>query len=239
LIPVAVAAAWVPLRNDLPNTDVALLLVVCVGLAAMIGGRGAYVVGSLVGAAAFDFFDTPPYGQLYISRGRDVVTTLVLVAVGLLVGEVCVRLRTYRLIAARRQGDFIVMSSAARLMAEDASMVVEALAGELVSRLGLADCDFEYGPPPAGRPYLARDGSLVNFAGAADGPSVSEIDLPVWAGPEVVGRYHLHLSSGSPPSPDRLLAAVGLAEQAGAALAASSSLPPPPPGRARRLRLVR
>ena len=212
----------------------------------MIGGRWACAIGALVGGAAFDFFDTPPYGQLYMTRGRDEVTTAVLVVVGLFVGELCVRLGAYRLMAARRQGDFTVMSSAARLIAvgEDASMVVEALAGELVSRLGLADCNFEYGPAVADRPYVARDGSLVNFDAVSSDRSFGEIDLPVWAKTEAVGRYRLHLSSASPPSSDRLLAAVGIAEQAGAALAASPPSPPPPPpppptGRSRRLRLVR
>jgi hypothetical protein len=133
------------------------------------------------------------------------------------------------------------MSSAARLIAvgEDASMVVEALAGELVSRLGLADCDFEYGPAVADRPYVARDGTLVNFDAASSDCSLDEIDLPVWAKSEAVGRYRLHLAPGAPPSSDRLLAAVGIAEQAGAALATSRPPPPLAPGRSRRLRLVR
>lgn len=239
MIPVAVAAAWVPVRSDLPNTDVALVLVVCVGAAAMIGGRWAYVIGALAGGAAFDFFDAPPYGQLYMTRGRDVVTTLVLVAVCLVVGELCVRLGAYRLVAARREGDFTVMTSAARLMGEDASMVVEALAGELVTRLGLADCDFEYGPPVAARPYVARDANLVNSDLAPSDCSLAEIDLPVWIGTEVVGRYHMKLLSGSIPSAERLVAAVGIAEQAGAALAASAPLEPPAPRRPRSLRLVR
>lgn len=235
------AALWVPVRGDLPNTDVALLLVLCAGAAALMGGRWAYLVGALAGAAAFDFFDTPPYGQLYMTRARDVVTTVMLVAVGVLVGELCVRLRSYRLMAARREGDFTVMSSAARLMAvgEETSMVVGALAGELASRLGLADCDFEYGPLADDRPYVARDGSLVNFdPHSSDGPLV-EIDLPVWAGTQAVGRYRMYLSSASPPSSDRLLAAVGIAEQAGAALAAGPHAMALSPGRPRRLRLVR
>ncbi len=236
----AVAAAWAPLRSDLPNTDVALLLVLCAGAAATIGGRWAYLIGAVAGAAAFDFFDAPPYGQLYIARARDVATTVVLVAASLLVGELCVRLRSYRLMATRREGDFTVMSSAARLMAvgEETSMVVEALAGELASRLDLADCDFEYGPVPEDRPYVTRDGHLVNFdPRSSDGPSL-EIDVPVWAGAQAVGRYRMYLSSPSPPSPDRLLTAVGIAEQAGAALAAGPPTPSPP-GRPRRLRLVR
>ena len=74
--PSAVAAAWIPLRSDLPNTDVALLLVLCVGAVAMVGGRGRRWSERWRAATAFDLFDTPPYGQLYMTRGRDVVTTL-------------------------------------------------------------------------------------------------------------------------------------------------------------------
>jgi hypothetical protein len=241
LVPVAVAAAWIPLRADLPNTDAALLLVLCVGAVAMVGGRWAALVGAVGAATAFDLFDTPPYGQLYITRGRDVVTTLLLVGAGLLVGELCVRVRTYRGMAASRAEDFTVISSAARLMAvgEDASMVVEALGGELISRLGLNDCEFEEALPTGDRPYVARDGSLVHLDGQTHGPSMREIDLPVWAGAEVVGHYRLYLSSGPLPSRDRLLAAVGIAEQAGAALAASHPRPSPAPLRSRRLRLLR
>lgn len=79
LLPLGVAAAWIPLRATLPNTDVALLLVLAVGAVSLAGGRWASVIGSFGGAAAFDVFDTPPYGQLIQSRARDVVTTVVLV----------------------------------------------------------------------------------------------------------------------------------------------------------------
>lgn len=241
MVPVAVAAAWIPVRTDLPNTDVALLLVLCVGAVAMLGGRWAAVVGAVGAATAFDLFDVPPYGQLYITRGRDVVTTLVLVGAGLVVGELCVRVRTYRGMAASRAEDFTVISSAARLMAvgEDGSMVVEALGGELVSRLGLNDCEFKHSLPTGDCPYVARDGSLVHPDGQPEGPLMREIDLPVWAGSDLVGHYRLYLSSGPPPSPDRLLVAVGIAEQAGAALAGSHSPPPPVPLPPRRLRLLR
>jgi Domain of unknown function (DUF4118) len=243
LVPAAVAAAWIPFRDDLPNTDVALILVLCVGAVAMFGGRWAAVIGALTAATAFDFFDTSPYGQLYMTRGRDVATTLILAGAGLLVGELCLRVRQYRVMATTRGEDFTVISSAARLMAvgEDASMVVEALAGELVTRLGLADCEFLYGPPTGDSPCIARDGSLIDLGPRVVQAPVTEIDLPVWAGAEVVGRYRLSLGQGPLPARDRLLAAVGIAEQAGAALAASNSSlsPAPGPSRPRRLHLLR
>jgi hypothetical protein len=241
LLPVAIAAAWIPLRTALPNTDVALLLVLGVAAVSILGGRSASVVGSLAGAVAFDVFDTPPYGQLMQSRGRDVITTVVLVGVGLIVGELCLRLTTYRVVAERRTADFAVMSGAAGLMAfgEDAPMVVGALAGELVSRVGLLDCEFEQGPPTGKRPCVTRDGSLVEVAHGERPAPVTEIDLPVWTGIDVVGCFRMSLGPGPQPSRDRLVTAVGIAEQAGAALAAHRpALPPETPTR-RRLRLVR
>jgi hypothetical protein len=239
-LPVAIAAAWVPVRSDLPNTDVALLLVLCLAVAAMMGGRGAVLVGALASATAFDFFDTPPYGQLFMTRGRDVATTVVLVGVGLLVGELTVRLRTYRNMAVVRGADFTVMSAAAELMAfgEDAAMVVAALAGELVSRLDLADCQFELGRPVGDRPYVARDGELVSPGPASPESGLTEVDLPVWAGKDIVGRFRLALRPGALPGRERLLAAVGIADQAGAALAAGRQ-PTPAPSTQRWLRLVR
>ena len=241
LLPVAVAAAWVPIRSDLPNTDVALLLVLSVGAVAMIGGRWAVLIGSLASATAFDFFDTPPYGQLFMTRGRDVVTTVVLVGAALVVGELVVRLRAYRVMAARRGEDFTVMSGAARMMAfgQDAPLVVGALAGELVSRLGLVDCEFQYGPPAGDHPCVTRDGILVAADGGGADAAITDVDLPVWSGTEVVGRYRMRLTAGARPAPDRLLAAVGIAEQAGAALAGRPPDDTPAPGRSRRLRLVR
>jgi hypothetical protein len=240
LVPAAVAAAWIPLRSDLPNTDVAVLLVLCVGAVAMVGGSWAAVVGALAGATAFDLFDAPPYGQLYMTRGTDVVTTVVLVGAGLLVGELCIRTRAYHGMAASRAQDFTVLSTAARLMAvgEDGPMVVEALAGELVTRLGLSDCEFEHGPPLGDRSYVARDGSLVAPEGLPRAIG-GWVDLPVWVGTEVVGHFRLYLSPGPLPSSDRLLAAVGIAEQAGAALAVSHPAPPTTTVRPRRLRLIR
>jgi hypothetical protein len=219
---------------------VALLLVLCVGAAAMVGGRWAVVVGALASATAFDFFDTPPYGQLFMTRGRDVVTTVLLVGAGVLVGELAVRLRNYRTMAARRGEDFTVMSGAAQLMAfgQDAGLVVAALAGELASRLALVDCQFGYGPPIGDCPQVSRDGRLVDLGHERSEAPVQEIDLPVWVGTEVVGRYRMTLRPGSCPDREQLLAAVGMAEQAGAALAGSPN-GTPAPNAPRRLRLVR
>jgi hypothetical protein len=241
VLPVGVAAAWVPLRATLPSVDIALPLVLSVGIVALLAGRWVSAAAATAAAAAFDFFDTPPYGQLVMTRSRDIVTTLVVFGAGLLIGEVCVRARSYRAIAATKVKDFTVMTGAARLMAlgEDASVVVGALAGELTARLGLEDCEFDHGPPSGDHPCVARNGSLIFPDGGRRELSAAEIDLPVWAGLEVVGCYRLSLPSGVLPTADRLLAAVGIAEQAGAALVAARPPVLLPQSRSPRLRILR
>jgi hypothetical protein len=236
-----VAAAWIPVRADLPNTDVALLLVLSVAVAAGLGGRGAALIAAVLSATAFDFFDTRPYGQLFMTEGRDVVTAVFLVGVGVVVGELTIRLRRYRVLAARHGEDFAVMSGAAQLMGfgEEAPLVIGALAGELVTRLKLADCQFEIGPLTGERPHVAADGRVVDDHGQRPTGRLADVDLPVWAGGEVVGRYRMILRDGALPGRDRLVAAVGIAEQAGGVLAGERRGPPPVAPRPRRLRLVR
>jgi hypothetical protein len=234
LIPVGIAASWIPVRGSLPNVDIALILVVTVGIVSLLGGRWAAGVGAVTAAVSFDLFDTPPYGRLAMERGSDVATMIVLLAVAFLVGELSVRTVAYRRIAARRSADFAVMSGAAGLMAvgEDAPVIVGALAGELTTTLGLLDCEFEAGPPAGERPVVRRDGTLSH-----SGSAIDTVDLPVWTGQTVIGRYRLVFPSGQMPDRDRLLTAVAIADQAGAALAALQPAPEQPPPR--RLRLIR
>jgi hypothetical protein len=108
-----------------------------------------------------------------------------------------------------------------------------------VSRVGLVDCEFEPGPPSGGRPCVARDGTLVALDSESPVGRPREVDLPVWTGTEVIGRYRMTLAPGPPPSRDRLLTAVGIAEQAGAAMAGHRTQGNPDGPRPRRLRLVR
>ena len=168
-------------------------------MAAGVGGRAAGLIAAVVSATAFDFFDARPYGQLSMTAGRDVVTALFLVGVGVVVGELTVRLRRYRALAARRGEDFAIMSGAAQLMGfgEEATMVVAALGGELVARLGLADCQFEIGPLTGERPHVTREGVVVDGHGRPPTGRLAEVDLPVWAGGELVGRYRMTLRDGA------------------------------------------
>ena len=84
---IGVAAALVPLRDRLGSANAALLLVLVVIAAAAVGGRVAGVASAVTASLAFNFFFTEPYLTLRIHSGRDVVTTALILVVGLAVGQ--------------------------------------------------------------------------------------------------------------------------------------------------------
>src|SRR5438876_12230592 len=91
--PVAVSAVLLAFRDDLFATNAAVVLVLPVLVAALLGGRRGGVISAIVAAACFDFFFTRPYYSFTINRHDDVETTIVLLAVGLVVGELVIRAR--------------------------------------------------------------------------------------------------------------------------------------------------
>src|SRR5437660_6486014 len=93
---VGAAAALVSVRGQLLNADVALVLVIVVLLGAVIGGRRAGAMSALVAAAAFDFFHTRPYNTLKISSRDDIITTGLILIVGLAAGELASRAQRIR-----------------------------------------------------------------------------------------------------------------------------------------------
>ena len=93
---IAVALALVPFRDQIDNANLALILVLVVVLAAILGGRLAGAVAAVVATMAFDFFLTKPFVSMRIDSSDDIETVLVLLAVGLIVGEVAARGRASR-----------------------------------------------------------------------------------------------------------------------------------------------
>jgi len=83
---VALSAALVPLRADITLATPALVLVIAVVVAALVGGRTAAVVTSAVAALAFNFAFITPYWTLTISVVDDLVAFAVFTGVGVAVG---------------------------------------------------------------------------------------------------------------------------------------------------------
>ena len=98
----AVAVALVPGRGHLDTADNALVLVVAIVAVASTGRRAAAVVAALASALAFDFFLTLPTARSGSPVTQDLVTEVLLLVVGLAVGELAARGRRHRDAASER-----------------------------------------------------------------------------------------------------------------------------------------
>ena len=253
LLPVGVSVAWMPLRHDLPNTDLALVLVVVIAGVGFAGGRLAVLVGATGAGVSFDLLHTPPYGHLAITHARDVLTTAFLVVAGVAMGELAYRLGRYRQRAESQADAFASVTTAAGVVATggEAGLVVEAVLSELTTRFSLRACSYVPGPPAGDVAFVGRDGTICRLQGSSPTTSVEEVvDLPVWASGEVVGSFRMTLASSADVlNPSQRQLAISLADQAGAALTAAGvpregtepgTAPPPDENPRRRgLRLVR
>lgn len=233
-----VALAWLPLRARLPNTDIALVLVVVVAGVGFVAGRAAALVGAVGAGVAFDVLHTRPYGHVAITHGRDVLTTALLVVAGGTAGVLAAGLTRYRRTAASDADALALVTDAAGLVATggDPRLVVEALAEELEQGLGLAECRFVPEPPTGSIPVIQRDGSIRGTPGLGHSVPVAELALPVWVAGAVRAHYRLVLASADVPPVAQRRLAVHVADQAGAALQSGPVAPSPT---RRRLRLVR
>ncbi len=85
--PLLVAALLVPFRDDLASANVVLVFVLVVVCGAAVGTRWSGALAAVVAAMSYDFFFTRPYQSLKIDNANDLETTLLLLAIGLIVAE--------------------------------------------------------------------------------------------------------------------------------------------------------
>ncbi len=86
----------VPFRAQITRATPALVLVIAVVAAAVLGGRLASVVTAAAGALAFNLAFIPPYGTLRIPVVDDLVAFAVFIAVGLSIGTLVATLAERR-----------------------------------------------------------------------------------------------------------------------------------------------
>ena len=100
----ALTAVLVPLRGHLDLTSDALLFLLLVVSAAILGGLGPALVAGALGALLLNFFFTTPFHTLRIQRAGEVVAVLVFATVALMVSWV-VDLAARRASAAREAAE--------------------------------------------------------------------------------------------------------------------------------------
>ena len=160
--PIVVATLLVLVRDHTASANTALVLVVVVVIAAALGGRWTAVTAAVVSAISFDFFLTRPYGSLKIDDADDIIATILLLAVGLIVGEVVAWARRGHRQSRRGRDEIARLHRVAEQVAAGSSAddVLASVRAELTQLLSLRSCDFE--PPPFGVPLprLERNGSI-------------------------------------------------------------------------------
>jgi hypothetical protein len=229
VVPVVTALLLTPWRASLDTADNALFLVVAIVAVASTGRRLAAAVAAIVSALSFDYFLTRPYLSFRIERRTDLITEILLLVVGLIVGELAARGRTHRDAAWQGHHQLALLHSVTELAAsgQDPQVVVAAAIEDLRELLFLRDCSFTSHDPggvtarvlPTGEVAVGRD---VWSTGDLGLPTHC-VDLPVRGGGWLLGHFLLTPTPGKPVPHGRLLVAVTVADQVGAALAADDS----------------
>ena len=230
LLPILVAALLVPLRDDLVTTNLALILVVAVVGGAALAGRAGGAVAAVTAAISFDFFLTRPYLSLHIESADDVETALLLLVVGLLVGQIAVMSRRHLAEVARSRSEIARLRRLAELVArgEDGTDVLMAAQAELTALFDLERCRFEAGLPDGSRPVLERTGAVSGqrewrFAGGDLALPWAGVDLPVLGHGRPVGRFVLVPRRGVGASLEARVVGIAIADLVGSVLSGSGA----------------
>ena len=169
-----VAGLLVAVRDTIGNTNVALILVVFVVAAAVFGGRLAGFTAAVVAAISFNFFHTQPYLTLRVKEGQDVVTVLLLLVVGLVVGELALlRQRTRHEVVAQATGAHVLEEVLALLAADSTvDQTWTAVRDGIQTALGVQHARFWPGAGRADLPLLTREREGRPHAVDVDGPGL-------------------------------------------------------------------
>jgi hypothetical protein len=219
--PVVLTVALVPLRDHVGAANLALVLVLVVLGVAVTGGRVVAAVAGATTALAFDFFLTVPYGAFSIRRSDDLLTTVLLVIVGLVAGDIVARARRSEAEASAQRSEVERVHRRAELAAggEPPGRMIARTGDELAAMLGLVDVRYERGTAPSTMPVLTHWGALPPGGPAPTGAEI--VALPVRAHGRDLGHFELVFpapTGGMAVSVDRRHAAVAAADQLGVAL---------------------
>ena len=223
------AMALVGVRGHIAPANVALILVLFVLLGAVIGGRRSGIISALVAAASFDFFHTKPYGSLKISDSSELLTTLLLLAVGLAVGEIAARADRIRTALHDNRQEVRRVHRIAELAAtgDSADDLISAVTAELTETLLLEECRFERPPFRNAYPRIEASGVVMSrehhYAKGGFELPKDGVALLVSNGAEILGRFVLIPKPGVGIPLEHRLVAVALADQLGVVLSRTAA----------------
>jgi K+-sensing histidine kinase KdpD len=224
VLPLAVAAALVPFREQFANTASALILVAVVVAVAANGRRAAGFLAAVSASLWFDFFLTQPYERFSITHRSDIETAVSLFAVGVIVTEIAVRNRFHHLVAQEESSYVGLIYGLSELVAGGAPVerVIEVATDELVELLHLRSCRFARGPSTRRLARIEHDGTVhlgaFRWGAHQMGLPGRELELRIYSQGRQLGRFLMEPTPGWPISLQRRVVAVAVADQVGSAL---------------------
>jgi Domain of unknown function (DUF4118) len=227
--PLVVAALLTPFRADLASANVVLVYVLVVVLGAAVGTRSSGALTAVVAAMSYDFFFTKPYQSLKIADANDIGTTVLLLAIGLVVAEIVAFTRRQRAQVATRGDEIQVLRRTAELVASGtpSDAVLTTVHDELVELLSLVECRYETAPFTYSLPRIERTGAVEGahrrWIGGEFALPGFGAEIPVVARGRTFGRFVLVPDLSVGVSIDERVVAVVLVDQLGAAMAADSA----------------
>jgi hypothetical protein len=224
--PLLVAGVLVPFRDDLASANVVLVYVLVVVFGAAAGTRWTGALTAVVAAMSYDFFFTRPFQSLKIENANDIETTILLLAIGLVVAELVAYTRRHRARAATRGDEIQMLRRTAELVAAgaDSGEVLETVRAELIDVLSLVECRYERPPFESSLPRIERTGGVDGehrrwISGEFTLPGLGA-EIPVMARGRTYGRFVLVPDLSTGVSIEARMVAVTLVDELGAALAA-------------------
>jgi two-component system sensor histidine kinase KdpD len=115
----------------LEQANIVMFYLLAVVAVAVRHGRGPAALASVISVAAFDFFFVQPYRSFAVSDVQYLLTFIVLLAVGLLVGQLTAGLRLQAQAAAKRESDARGLYEFARELSS--ALLPEQIVGSAVS----------------------------------------------------------------------------------------------------------
>lgn len=173
---------------------------------------------------SFDILLTRPYGSFRLSRQGDITTEILLIAVGLLVGELAARGRRHQMAVARGRLETpgSTISENASPTARTPSSSSSLWPASCASCSALEDCRFVREQPSGKGAWIANDGTVrlnpLRWPAATAGLPTKQVELAARGGGKVLGTFLLTPTPVTPISRERCLVAVALADQLGATM---------------------
>lgn len=178
LLTLVTTAIGFAIELDISPTNLVMLYLLDVVIAAVYLGRGPAILVSILGVAAFDFFFIPPTMTLSIADTEYIITFIGLFLVGTVISALTARAREQAEAAQQREADTAVLYALSRDLAaaDGLESVLQAIRQHLIPDFGRE-----------GIIYLAEGDSLRPHGGPTQTPDL-EIATWVWKHGEPAGR---------------------------------------------------